>query len=238
MSKPSPAAGAVGTSSAVGTVIVEKVMVLVTSRYIDFLGIEIIDLEAPQLPEKVLDVATERMFAESSIMETTASVSKALHEYERAGDFAPHDASKVSEAVSEVPVAGMESAADAPVPPPTSESREASLRQPAEAAETTAAVAATGAAVVVVGEAGSSSSRPVAAEVDEVRVPDEPPAAVQERAAPEGTTRAASPEIQEVEETGASLSQGVTGGEARALELACTSWAATSGPGDVAEDDK
>jgi hypothetical protein len=36
-----------------------------------------------------LDVATERMFAEPSIMETIASISKALHEYERTGGFAP-----------------------------------------------------------------------------------------------------------------------------------------------------
>jgi hypothetical protein len=37
------------------------------------------------------------------------------------------------------------------------------------------------------------------------------------------------PEIQEAEETGASLSQGAVDGEARTLELTCTSWAATSG---------
>jgi hypothetical protein len=41
-------------------------------------------------------------------------------------------------------------------------------------------------------------------------------------------TRATTPEIQEAEETGASLSQDAVGGEARTLELACTSWAATS----------
>jgi hypothetical protein len=90
----------------------------------------------------------------------------------------------------------------------------------------------------VVRESESSSSGPVAAEVDEVIVPDEPATAVQERVAPEGTTRAASPEIQEAEETGASLSQGAAGGEAQALELACTSWAATSGSGDVSENDE
>jgi hypothetical protein len=59
-------------------------------------------------------------------------------------------------------------------------------------------------------------------------MPDEPAAAVQDRVAPETTTRASSPKIQEAEGTGASLSQGVAGGEAQALELACTSWAATS----------
>jgi hypothetical protein len=58
---------------------------------------------------------------------------------------------------------------------------------------------------------------------------DEPTTIVQESAGPETMTRAASPEIQESEEMGASLSQGAVGGEAPTLELACTSWAATSG---------
>jgi hypothetical protein len=107
----------VETSSVVGVVTVEEVMELATCRYIDFPGARVIDLEAPevpQLPEKVLDVATERMFAELLIMETIASVSKALHEYERAGGFAPPAA---SEAAPEEPAAGTESAADAPTPP-------------------------------------------------------------------------------------------------------------------------
>jgi hypothetical protein len=78
MPEPSPTAGAVGTSSAIGTVTVEEVMELVMFRYIDFPGVGVIDLEAPQLPEEVLDMATEWMFAKPSIMETTASISKAL----------------------------------------------------------------------------------------------------------------------------------------------------------------
>jgi hypothetical protein len=58
----------------------------------------------------------------------------------------------------------------------------------------------------VVKEAGPSSSRPVAAAADEIPAPGEPAAALQEHIAPEGTTRAASPEIQEAEEgTGAAL---------------------------------
>jgi hypothetical protein len=55
--------------------------------------------------------------------------------------------------------------------------------------------------------------------VDEVRVPDMPTAALQERVAPEDTTRAVSPEIQEAEEAGAALLQGAASGEAQALEL-------------------
>jgi hypothetical protein len=96
----------------------------------------------------------------------------------------------------------------------------------------------TGVSEVVVGEAGSSLSLPAAAVVDEVRAPDELAAVVLEQIAHEGTTSAASPEIQEAEETGASLSQDVAGGEAQTLELVCTSWAATSGSGDVSEDDE
>jgi hypothetical protein len=51
-------------------------------------------------------------------------------------------------------------------------------------------------------------------------------------------TRAASPEIQEAEEMGTSLSQGAVGGEARTLELACASWEATSGLGVDSEDNE
>jgi hypothetical protein len=58
---------------------------------------------------------------------------------------------------------------------------------------------------------------------------DEPDTVAQELAVPETMTRATTPEIQEAEETEASLSQGAMGGEARTLELACTSWATTSG---------
>jgi hypothetical protein len=72
---PSAIAEATETSSDVSTVTVEEVMELATSQYIDFPGVGVIDLEAPQLPENVLDVAMERMFAELSIMETIASVS-------------------------------------------------------------------------------------------------------------------------------------------------------------------
>jgi hypothetical protein len=51
-------------------------------------------------------------------------------------------------------------------------------------------------------------------------------------------TRAASLEIREAEEIGASLTQGVEGGEARTLDLACGSWAATSGLNADSEDDE
>jgi hypothetical protein len=203
---PSPTAEVAETSLARGAVTVEEVMELATCRYIDFPGVGVIHLEAPQLPEKVLEVATEWMFAELTIMETIASVSKALQEYECAGSFVPAAAADTTDATLEASAAGTELAADASAPPPSTESREASLPQPAKAAGTTTAVAATDVAEVVVGEAGSSSSRPVADEVVEARVLDESAAAIQEQVAPEATTRAASPEIQEAKEMGASLS--------------------------------
>jgi hypothetical protein len=122
-------------------------MELATGRYIDFPGVRVIDLEAPQLSGKVLDVATERMFVEPSILETIASVSQALHQYERAGSFASSAATEAAQTVLEESATGTESVADASVPPPTSEGQEASLPQPAEAAEATAAAAASGAAI-------------------------------------------------------------------------------------------
>jgi hypothetical protein len=69
-------------------------------------------------------------------------------------------------------------------------------------------------------------------------MPDEPVAVVQELVAPETMTRAASPEIQEADETGASLSQGAVGGDVRTLELTCTSWPATSGLGADSDDNE
>jgi hypothetical protein len=102
--EPSPVVGAAETSLAMGVVTVEEVMELATSRYIDFPGVGIVDLDAPELPSKVLEVATERMFAEPTILETIASVSWALHQYERADGFAP---SATPEAVGTVPVNGV-----------------------------------------------------------------------------------------------------------------------------------
>jgi hypothetical protein len=96
----------------------------------------------------------------------------------------------------------------------------------------------TGAAEAVVGVAGSSPPRPVVAEANEVRALHETAAAAQEQAEFEGMARVTSPEIQEVEETGASLSQGATSGEVRGLELACTPWATVFWYGDNSEDDE
>jgi hypothetical protein len=223
----------------VDAVTVEEVMELATSRYIDFPGVGIVDLEAPELPSKALDVAAEWILAEPLILETIASISQALHQYERAGGFDPPAASEAAEAAAKVSAICTDSVADAPAPPPTSEGQEVSFPQPAGAAEPTTTAVAAGVAEGVVGEAGSSPSRLVTAGVDEVLVPDEPAATLQKGVAPEDMTRAASLEIQKAEEgAGVTLLQGAASGEAQTLELACTSWAATFECGDDAEDDE
>jgi hypothetical protein len=75
----------------------------------------------------VLEVVTERMFTEPSIMETITSVSKALHEYERAGGFAPPAVSEAAKVVPEESATGMEPVAVASALPSTSEGAEAPL---------------------------------------------------------------------------------------------------------------
>jgi hypothetical protein len=89
------------------------------------------------------------------------------------------------------------------------------------------------------GGVGPSSPRSIAAVGEEVLVPSQPAAASQEHDAPEGTTRAASQEIQEVEEgSGAALLQGATGGESQALELARTPWVVAFETDDDTKDDE
>jgi hypothetical protein len=69
--------------------------------------------------------------------------------------------------------------------------------------------------------------------------PIQPATVPQEHDAPEGATRAASPEIQEVRENwGAALPRDVGGRDARALELARTPWTAAFEVGDDVEDDE
>jgi hypothetical protein len=77
------------SSSASVSLTVEEMMDLETSQYFNLPGVGVIDLEAPQLSEKEYGVEAERRSNEPTIMETIASVSKGLQEYERAGGFAP-----------------------------------------------------------------------------------------------------------------------------------------------------
>jgi hypothetical protein len=106
-------------------------MELATCWYIDFPGVGVIDLEAPQLPEKVYEVAAEQMFNKPTIMETIALVSKVLQEYECAGSFAPAVASDAADAAYVAPATHVEPTVDTPAPPPVNEGREASPPQSA-----------------------------------------------------------------------------------------------------------
>jgi hypothetical protein len=205
VSEPSPAVGVSGppltaevaeTSSARDALTAKEVGELVTCRYIDFPDIWVIDLEAPQLPEKMLEVAMKQMFNEPTIMETIASVSNALQEYERVGGFAPAVVADAADAALEAPT--VEPTVDASAPLPAVESQETSLPQAAEAAEAPASVAEAGTVEAVVGVVGSPPPCPVAVGVGDVKtcVPDEPSTTAQEPVAPETMTGATSPEIQ------------------------------------------
>jgi hypothetical protein len=232
--EPSPAAGAVS---------VEDVMDLAACRYMDFPGIGTIDLDAPELPSndrEMLEVATERMFVEPSILDTIASVASAMCQYECADSSMPLAAPEATEGVLEASAAGAESAVVVPAPSPTREGQDTSLPQSAEAVASAATATVADVAEGVVGQAGPSSPRPVAAATEEVLVPGEPAVAPQEHVAPEGTTMVTSPEIQEAkEDSGTTLSQGTASGGVQALELACTPWwAAAFEAGEDAKDDE
>jgi hypothetical protein len=96
-------------------------MDLAACRYVDFLGIGTVGLDAPELPSndrEMLEVVTERMFVELLILDTITSVVSALRQYEGAGGSAPP---AVPEAVPEESAAGTESDAVVPAPSPTRE---------------------------------------------------------------------------------------------------------------------
>jgi hypothetical protein len=228
------------SSSARVSLTVEEMMDLETCRYIDFPGVGVLDLEAPQLPEKEYEVAAERRPNEPTIMEMIASVSRVLQEFKRAGGFTSAAATDAEDVALVAPVARVEPTEDASAPPHVDEGREASPSQSAKASGTPAPVTMSVSAEAVVGEERTSPSDPVAVEAEgvEARVFDEPAVVAQESAIPETVARAATPEIQVVEETEVPLSQGATVGEARTLELVCTSWAATSGLDADSEDDE
>jgi hypothetical protein len=214
-------------------------MDLVACRYIDFPSIETIDLDAPELPsndQEMLEVATERMFVEPSILETIASVVSTLRQYESAGSSAPPAALKAAEGVLEESTAGAESVEVACAPSLTREDQGASLPQPVETVTSAAAAVVADAAESVVGEVGPSSPHPVAAAAEEVLVPGKPAATPQAYTAFEGMTRTASSEAEE--DTSATLFQGAVSGEVQTLELACTSWAPGFESGDDAKDDE
>jgi hypothetical protein len=175
-----------------------------------------------------------------TIRETLASVSRALQEYESAGGFSSAAGAEAANAALVAPVGLAEPIVGVSTPSAVDEGLEAPPPQPTEATDALAPVAEASASKAAVREEASLPPRLVAADTKsvEVRIPDETAAIAQGPVAPEMETRAASPEIQEVEEARASLSQGVAGDEACTLELACVSWATSSGLGTDSEDDE
>jgi hypothetical protein len=93
--------------------------------------------------------------------------------------------------------------------------------QTAEAAVAVPPPSIVGAVEEVAGAAEPSSTQPAITAEEEAPALGQPAMAPQERDAPEGTTRDASPEIQESgESSGAALPRDVRGSDARVLELA------------------
>jgi hypothetical protein len=113
-------------------------MDLETCRYINLPGVGVIDLEASELPEKEYNAAAGRRSNEPTIMEMIASVSKALKEYERDGGFAPAATDDTEEVALAASAARVEPTEDSFALPHVDEGREASPPGPVEAAETPA----------------------------------------------------------------------------------------------------
>jgi hypothetical protein len=237
---PPPTAEVAESSSARAFLTVEEMMDLETCRYIDRPGVGVIDLEAPQLPEKEYDTEAGRRSNEQTITEMIASVSKALQEYERVAGFAPAAAEDTEDVALTAPTARVEPTEDSTASPHVDEGQEASPLGPVEAAETPALIAEPVSAEAAAGEEETSPPSPVTVEVDDVetRALDEPATSAQGLVVPESMARAITPEIQVAEETGASLSQGAAGGHAQTLELTCSSWATTTGLDADSKDDE
>jgi hypothetical protein len=189
---PPPTAEAVEYSSARVSFMVEEMMDLKTCRYIDFPGVGVIDLEAPQLPEKEYAAAVERRSNMPMIMETIVSVSKVLQEYEHASGFASAAATDAEDVALATPAARVEPTEDVSAPPHVDEGQEASPPRPVEAVKTPAPVTNPVSTKVFVGGKGTYPPGPVAVEVDgvEARVLDESSTVAQESAVPETVAKA------------------------------------------------
>jgi hypothetical protein len=103
----------------------------------------------------MLEVATERLFAEPSILDTIVLVASALRQYECASGSVPPATLEVAEGVLEESVAGTELVVVVSAPSPTREGTGVSLPQPAEAVASAAIVVDV--AEGVVGGPGPSS---------------------------------------------------------------------------------
>jgi hypothetical protein len=133
------------------------------------------------------------MFADPSIFDTIAS---ALHQGEGADGSAPPATSEAADGVLEESAVGTESAVVVSPPSPAREGMCASLPLPAETVAAAPAASVVDVVEGVVEGEGPSSPRPIVAATEEVLVPSQSVAASQERNAPDGATRAASPKIQ------------------------------------------
>jgi hypothetical protein len=138
---------------AAGAASIEGAADLSSCRYVDFPGIRTIDLDAPELPSndrKMLEVATEQMFADPSILDSIASVA-VLRQDEGASGSTPPAAPEAAEGVLG------ESVVIVPLPTSTGEGMGTSLPQPTEAAIAAPAFSVVDAAEGVVGGVGPSS---------------------------------------------------------------------------------
>jgi hypothetical protein len=101
-------------------------------------------------------VATQRMFADPSILDTITSVMSALRQYEGAGGSVPPTASEVAVEVLEESAAGTESAVVVSPPSSAREGTGASLPQLVETIAAAPAASVTDVAEGVVGGVGPS----------------------------------------------------------------------------------
>jgi hypothetical protein len=118
------------SSTAAGVASIEGATDLSSSQYVDSPSIRTIDLDATELPSndrEILEVATEKMFTDPSILDTIASVVSALRQDEGAGGSAPPAASEVAEGGLGESAVGMESVVIASPPTPAREGTSASL---------------------------------------------------------------------------------------------------------------
>jgi hypothetical protein len=231
---PEPSAAGTATS-------IEGAEDMSMSRYLTIPGIGTIDLDATELPSndrEILEAVTERVFTNPSLLDTIMLGPPAPRQDGDAGGPASSAAPEAAEGVLEESAAGAESAAIVPPLLSTGENADAPLHQTAEAVVAAPPPLIAGAAEEVVGAAEPWSPQPAVA-AEEVTAQSQPTTVPQEHDAPEGATRAASPEIHEAREnSGAALPRDVGGSDVRVLELVGFSWAAAFEIGDVVEDDE
>jgi hypothetical protein len=94
------------SSAGVTTTLIEGAADASSSRYVDFLGIGIIDLDATELPSKereILEVTVEQMSAYPSTLDAIMSVPPVPRQDEGAGGLVPPAAPEVAEAFSGSP---------------------------------------------------------------------------------------------------------------------------------------